>query len=286
LQDDHPSFELIASTLPPLSSFVYQAIEKLLLPKVVSRFLFPKSYWTGTHQMTTPDINRTRLLSLTFEADFVDTFQQRCRTEKTSVNAALLATLLLAITSVSTRKDTEFFCNTAVNIRRFCQPPVSNQQVGVFVSGADSTHYVPHTERSTRLLWPLAREVKEQINEQIDTAVLPLIQSLRFVSNWFAFLKDQHETLPNGLQHSVDISNLLRWNFEESLDQWKIIRGGFVQSSNIVGSVFTLSAVTVNGVLQLYLTFQEKVLQEMGQDINQIMRCMREMIMEAVNSMT
>ena len=99
--------------------------------------------------------------------------------------------------------------------------------------------------------------MKQQITREIDHSVLPLIRSMKFVSNWEDFLRNQRKTLPNGYQNSVDISNILRWSFESPDSSWKILHGGFTQSANIVGSALTISVVTVNGILNVYLCFQE-----------------------------
>ncbi len=110
---------------------------------------------------------------------------------------------------------------------------------------------------TSHLFWPLARQIKEQINREIEQSTLPLIQSLKFVSNWNEFLLNQRKTLPNGYGNSVEISNLLRWSFESDDSSWKILHGGFSQSANIVGCAFTVSVVTVNGILKVYICFQE-----------------------------
>jgi hypothetical protein len=176
----------------------------------------------------------------------------------------------------------KFACSTAVNIRRYCQPIISNQQIGVFVSNANSYHYIPYRENLIDLFWSLARQIKEQINQGIEHETLPLIQSLKFVSNWNQMLIDQRKTLPNGHQLSVDISNLLQWSFESNDPSWKILHGGFTQSANIVGSVFTTSVVTVNGILNVYICFQEHSVENIEQV--KIMRDkMKELLINAIS---
>jgi hypothetical protein len=113
------------------------------------------------------------------------------------------------------------------------------------------------------LFWPLARQIKEQINEEIKHSTLPMIQSLKFVSDWNELLKNQRKTLPNGYGYSVDISNLLRWSFGSNDPSWKILHGGFTQSANIIGSAFTISTVTINDILKAYICFQEHSFQNM-----------------------
>jgi len=47
LNNDRPSYELIPSKLPPLSSLLLKILEKILLPSFLSQYFFPKTYWTS-----------------------------------------------------------------------------------------------------------------------------------------------------------------------------------------------------------------------------------------------
>lgn len=263
--DDRPFHELIPSKLPPFSSFLLTIIEKLLLPVVLSKYFFPKTYWVGNVKLNGNESSQTRLLSFQLSSSIIDLLHKRCQIEKTTIHTAILSSLLLSITEILGKKPMEFHCNTAVNARRYCQPIISNQQMGVFVSSADTEHYIPYRENLIDLFWPLARQIKEQLNQKLDHSVLPLIQSLKFISNWNEFLIDQRKTLPNGLQNSLDISNILRWTFQSNDASWKILHGGFTQSANIVGSVFTTSVVTVNGNLKVYISFYEHAVGDVHQ---------------------
>jgi NRPS condensation-like uncharacterized protein len=245
LINDRPSYELIPSKLPPLSSFLLQIIEKILLPNFLSQYFFPKTYWTGNIQLIGNEPFQTRLISFKLSNKLLDLLHKKCQNEQTTIHTAILSSLLLSITEIFGKKNMEFLCGTAVNIRRYCQPIISNQQMGVFISNANSYHYIPYRENLEDLFWPLARQIKEQINQEIDQSILPLIQSLKFVSNWNNYLKNQRKILPNGYQNSVDISNILQWSFESHHPSWKILHGGFTQSANIVGSAFTVSVVGV-----------------------------------------
>jgi NRPS condensation-like uncharacterized protein len=257
LSNDRPSNELLPQKLPPLSSFLFQIIENILLPNFLRQYFFPKTYWTGNTQLNGNESFRTCLVSFKLSNTILDLLHKKCRNEQTTINSAILSSILLSITEVFGKKDLEFDCGTAVNIRRYCQPIISNQQIGVFVSSVNSYHCIPYRENLRDLFWSLAREIKEQVNQGLEHSVVPLIQSLKFVSNWNELLKNQRKTLPNGYKHSVDISNLLQWSFESTDPSWKILHGGFTQSANIVGSAFTVSVVTVNGILKVYICFQE-----------------------------
>lgn len=268
LNNDRPSFELIPSRLPPISSLLSSIVEKLLLPKCFRRYFFPKTYWTGDQRPIDDPTNETRLISLSFSPIEFRSFHQQCRNQRTTLNSAILSAVLLALLQTyADGNSMEFFCNTAVNIRRYCQPPVLNEQMGVFVSSADSHHFLRwKDEDSIETFWPLARQIREQVEEQLEHSVLPLVQSLNYVSDWKKLLIDQRDTLPNGYQHSVDLSNLLAWKFDfDENFSWKIIDAGFCQSSNRIGSALTISVVTVNEYLRICFTFNEKSLKRIDE---------------------
>lgn len=256
LDNDRPSFELLPSKLPPLSSFISDIIEKLLLPNFLRGYFFPKSYWIGDRRLIGKESFQTRVISFQLSDIVLDLLYKKCQNERTTIHTAILSAFLLSISAIFERKDTEFRCGTAVNIRRYCQPVIPNEQIGVFQSGAETSHYIPYSEDLIQFFWPLARQIKEQLNTEIDHSILPLIQSLKFVSNWEEFLLNQRKTLPNGYSHSVEVSNLLRWSLASSDPTWKILHGGFNQSANIIGSALTASVVTVNEILKVYISFQ------------------------------
>jgi hypothetical protein len=257
LDGDRPSCELIPSKLPPLSSLLLKILEKILLPNFLSQYFFPKTYWTGDIPLTGDEPSQTRLVSFKLSYTTLDLLHKKCRFEQTTIHAAIFSAFLLSITEIFGKKNMEFFCSTAVDIRRYCQPIISSRQMGDFLSVADTYHYVPYRECLIDLFWSLARQIKEQINQEIEHETLPFISTLKFVSNWNEFLLNQRKALPNGRSYSVDVSNLLRWSFESNNQSWKILHGGFAQSANMIGSVLTTSVVTVNDILKVFISFQE-----------------------------
>ena len=278
IDNDRPSFELIPSKLPPLSSFILTIIEKLLLPNFLVNYFFPKTYWTGNIPLTRTEPFQTRLTSFKLSETTLDLLHKKCRIEQTTIHAAIVSAFLLSITEIFGEKNMEFLCSTAVNIRRCCQPIVSNQQMGVFVSVANSYHYIPYRENLIDLFWSLARQMKEQINREVEHTVLPFIQTLKFVSNWDEFVLNERKFLPNCREQSVDVSNILHWSFESNDQSWKILHGGFTQSANLIGSVFTASVVTVNNILKVYICFQESSVESIEQVKNMTDRMKQHLI--------
>ncbi|CAF1392043.1 unnamed protein product, partial [Adineta steineri] len=121
-----------------------------------------------------------------------------------------------------------------------------------------------------------------QVNEEIDNAILPFLQTLKFVSNWNEFIIDQRKTLPNGYANSVDISNILRWSFTNDDNQsWKILNGTFAQSANVIGSVFGISAVTVNDILKIVISFRRHSFENIEQ-VEMMRDKMKQILIDAI----
>ena len=282
LEDDLPSYQLLPSSLPPIRSLILQVIEKLLLPSVLSKYFFPKTYWTGDIRPTGLESNRTRLVSLDLPSSAMELLHKKCHVERTTIHGALFAALLLSTAEIFGKGGMEFFCSTAVNVRSFCHPVVSNRQMGVFVSSADSSHHIPAGRDLIEQFWPLARQIKEQITREIAQSTLPMIQSLKFVSDWDKLLVEQRKTLPNGCAYSVDMSNLLRWSLESDDPSWRILHGGFTQSASMVGSVLSASVLTLNGVLKVNICFQESRFDSIDK-VKQMKDRMRAYLMQVVS---
>jgi hypothetical protein len=283
LNNDRSSHELIPSNSPSSSSsFLSKIIEKIPIPNFLSQYFFPKTYWTGNTQLIGDEPFQTRLVSFELSPTILHSLHKKCRNEQTTIHTALLSSLLLSITDVFGKRNMEFRCGTAVNIRRFCQPIISNQQMGVFVSAAESYHYIPYCPNLLDLFWRLARQIKEQINEEIEQAASPMIESMESISDWEEVLKTERKTLPNGYENSVDISNLLRWSFGSNDSSWKILHGGFTQSASIIGSAFTVNVVTINDILKVYICFQEHSFQNM-EEVKLMRDRMKQFLMDSIS---
>lgn len=280
LTNDRPANELLPHKLPSASSVASQVIENLLLPSFARPYFFPKTFWAGNTPLKGNEPIRTRLVSFALPAAALASLHGNCRRERTTIHTALMSSLLLSLAETFAQKDLELQCSTAVNTRRFCHPVVANEQIGVFVSSASSRHFLPRREQLVDLFWPLARQIKEQIDGEIEHGIIPLVQMLKFVSDWSALLVRQRQTLPNGHQNSVEISNILRWTFDTTGQAWSIVHGGFVQSANIIGAAFLASVVTVNDILKVYISFQEHSFPDVER-VNVMKHRMREMLLVA-----
>jgi len=179
----------------------------------------------------------------------------------------------------------ELQCGSAVNCRRYCRPTISNSQIGVFVSAVNTYHYIPFSLNPLEQFWPLARQIKEQMDDGILKETIPLIRIMKFVSDWNKFLLEERKLLPNGCQHSIGISNILQWSIDidkNLLKGLRIVDGGFTQAANIVGGVFDFSIVTVNDVLSVYFSFQGAIVKDFEQAKN-LRDTMRTLLLQIVS---
>ena len=121
LDNDRPSVELIPSRLPPIGSLISAIIEKLLLPQFLARYFFGKTYWTGDKRPIDDPTNETRLISVAFSPVEFRSFHQQCRKERTTINAAILSAVLLAIQQTyGDGNSMEFFLSVRISDHHFC----------------------------------------------------------------------------------------------------------------------------------------------------------------------
>ncbi|CAF1011858.1 unnamed protein product [Didymodactylos carnosus] len=258
LEQDQALDQICIGKLPSLSSILLKLIEKLFIPHILHSYLFPKTYWTGNVQLTGVESNKTCLLSFMLDSNKLNLLYLQCKQNQTTVHAALVASILLAIIEFNQHENLELLCGSAISMRKYCQPIISDNQLGIFISSANTCHFL--NSSSIPNFWLLAQNVKQQLNEQILNEALPIVKLMKFVRNWNEYVLEERKRLPNGKQASISLSNVLQWNFADiniNNSKWKIVNGGFTQSADIIGGIFSVNAMTVNGTLNIYISYQQ-----------------------------
>ncbi|CAF4451684.1 unnamed protein product, partial [Adineta steineri] len=81
----------------------------------------------------------------------------------------------------------------------------------------------------------------------------------------------------------VDIANILRWSFKNDDNQsWKILNGTFAQSANVIGSVFGISAVTINDILKIVISCRKHSFENIEQ-VEMMKDKMKQILIDAIS---
>ncbi|RUR86967.1 condensation domain-containing protein [Chlorogloeopsis fritschii PCC 9212] len=219
-----------------------------------------KSYQTNhlpeliIEKEVSPSQRRTRLVTKILRKDITVLLKDRCKQEKTTVNGALCAAMLLETAKIIFRdgniRNINLSCGSNINLRKFCQPEVIDKYIGCFISGIEEIHCL---EKDTQF-WDLAREFKRKIHQSINSK-LPIFQ----VSNADNFQKfnknfiNQASVHNMGRSSTTHISNRGQFNLPEKYGSLKLKELYFATGQHIVGTCFWLGVVTFHE--HLFCTF-------------------------------
>lgn len=173
-----------------------------------------------------------------------------CRQEKTTVQCALCAAMMLAVASKITgekRTNVRLSCRSYVDLRKRLHPTISNENMGVLASAVTSYH----TTQMNTSFWDLARDVKQQLEA--------ILESKRIFSPVLVFkqIVNSFLTHPYQVPVTVAVSNIGRVNIPETYGVFKLEEVSFVPAQALFGGVFAAAVSTFNDKMLLNFMFSE-----------------------------
>ena len=136
-----------------------------LKPKVVSDYrrhgaMSPLPWLDHTGPSSTPQLARLQLDTQTTQG-----LLARARSQATTLHAALCAAQLLATSRLQPELDAQvLMLASPVDMRKRLAMPVPTTPTGLFVSIISSSHRI----ETDTTLWPLAREIRQQMQAQLE----------------------------------------------------------------------------------------------------------------------
>lgn len=167
-----------------------------------------------------------------------------CRQEKTTVQGALCAAMLLIVANKirgEKTKNINILCNSYVDLRRRLEPPISNENMGILASAITSLHKIkPQTS-----FWDLARDVTKDIGLGLKRKDIfkPLMLLRKIFENYI--------NNPDKFQAAVHVTNIGKVNIPDVYGNLKLEEISFVASNAIFGRSFTVAATTFDGKMIL-----------------------------------
>ncbi|MBD2435057.1 MULTISPECIES: phthiocerol/phthiodiolone dimycocerosyl transferase family protein [Fischerella] len=215
---------------------IFLALSRLLLkdiyyrPKTLKfeKFLPIKSRRTGIVHRKLNETQTTKLLNV-------------CRKNKTTVHAALCAAMLFAAgrkITAGKKTNVNLSCWSPINLRNRLQPKISNEHLGVLVSGDISCH----TLRINTPFWNLARDRRRQMETTLESDqvfCLPLLTKL-LINFLLAY--------PYQVFSTVGVTNIGRVNIPANYGIFELEEISFVTAN-----------AAFRGLCVAVLTFEEKM---------------------------
>ena len=204
-----------------------------------------------------PSDRRTRLLTRILSKEMTMMLRNRCRQEETTVHGALCAAILFGAAKIAcTDTPINLSCGSSVNLRKFCEPEVSNEYMGCLASFTGS---ILHTLKKKTIFWDLARECKSKLSNYLDRGIsIKQLNSdeLRQINKHLILQLANHKM---GRSNTVEISNRGEFKFLDKYEygNLKLKELYFATGQHIIGSCFCLGVVTFHQ--QLFCCFTHVV---------------------------
>jgi len=181
----------------------------------------------------------------------------KCKQEKTTVHSAMCAAMLFAsgkLLSIDTQVN--FSYGLPVNLRKYCEPEITDKNLGCFISALGFNQLVePNTS-----FWDLARECKSQIHDSLISGVhITRLQQGKLRNLSMDSIKElviksilsKEDTM--GRNNLFSISNRGKFQFRHQADKLKVKELYFATPHHISGDCFWLGVLTLND--QLFCNF-------------------------------
>ena len=177
------------------------------------------------------------------EKEFTQKLIELCRQEKTTVQGALCAAMLLTVTHkirMGSPRKINASCNSYIDLRRRLEPPIGNKDLSILASFITSMHQI--TPQIS--FWDLSRDVSKQIELGLkrEDIFKPIVIFKKIIKYYI----DNPDSSPL----TVSVTNVGRVNIPNLYGDLELEEISFVLSNTIFSKIFTV-AVT---------TFQEKML--------------------------
>lgn len=199
---------------------------------------------------------------LRFAPEFVSALAARAREENTTLHGALGAAIIMASYPEIGVSPAHIAFSSALNMRDRFAPPIGDD-LGLYAMLVYSTHLVG----DETAFWPLARELKQGLNEEISigqafhvlAGIAPWIMyRYRKAGGGEAGRETATKVISRGMVNAFALTNIGRVSMAADCGSARVASLGFVVSPSVLG-VCAFTASTINGVLCLNSIVMEPV---------------------------
>ncbi|MEG4288059.1 condensation domain-containing protein [Microcoleus sp. C2C3] len=239
------------SAIPPLEELLPKWMKgkkgidkgKWFLLKMKLQMLLHKPE-TLESEETVPIESRSCGMSHRFlEKELTQKLIELCRQEKTTVQGALCAAMLLTVANKISRekpRSIKVSCRSYVDLRRRLEPPIKQKNMGFFASFLTSFHQI----KPQMSFWDLSRDITKNI--ELGLKRKDFFKPLMMLRKILEYYIDN----PDELLLTISVTNIGRVNISEVYGDLEIEEISFLLSNAIFGKMFAVATAT----------FQEKML--------------------------
>jgi hypothetical protein len=186
-----------------------------------------------------------------------------CRAEGTTLHGALCASLLKAVARQlqlheGSEAPVDLGCFSPVSVREELESQIARDEVGFYVSAATTYHRVG----AEQPLWELAREVRQQLRQMKQRDEFCAMVKLREYLAPRRSLADPLRITGSAALSAVGVTNLKRLDISTRFGPLELERLHFALASQSFGTTPMLAVSTLEGRIQLNLTYTESLVSE------------------------
>lgn len=184
------------------------------------------------------------------------TLLRQCRAEKTTVQGALCAAMLLAVANKIQKmeaKNVSLTCRSFVDLRRRLSPIVGNENLGSLASAVATFHTITDNPD----FWQLARDVRQAIEQSLDRGEMFSIMTL-FKELFNDLLVEPNKSpLTNKAPLTVEVSNVGKLDIPVTYGPLELEEIRFMPSQGIFGGEFFATVATFRYRMMFSFAFSE-----------------------------
>jgi len=220
----------------------------LLLLKLKQDLYRPKTL--RFNKCIPPELRRCNMVQRKLNQEITAQLIQVCRKERTTVQGALCAAMILAASremESENRAKLRLSCCSCVDLRNRLKNPVNRNNLGILASAIISLHTV---DKNTSF-WDLARDVRQQLKTGLESEV---------IFNMALMSKNIYESAlsrPNEAPMTVGVTNIGQIDIPNDYGLFQLEEISFAPVEAVFGGVFGVAVTTFQGTMVLNFMFSE-----------------------------
>ena len=217
-----------------------------------------QKYWNqpktlGVEKYVPISQRRCEIIHRQLSEESTQQFIQQCRQEKTTVQSALCAALMLTVSKQLTKSHEDNIrvsCLSYLDLRRHLQPEVSQENMTVLAASIMGFYRITNNIS----FWELARKIKHTLNKKISQGeIFQMIFLAKQLIN-FSLL------FPNQVSATVSVSNVGKVNIPHTYGELELEEISFVGSHALYAGMFIVHAATFQEKMTLNFVFSQPAL--------------------------
>ena len=217
-----------------------------------------QKYWNqpktlGVEKYVPISQRRCEIIHRQLSEESTQQFIQQCRQEKTTVQSALCAALMLTVSKQLTKSHEDNIrvsCLSYLDLRRRLQPEISEENMTVLAASIMGFYRITNNIS----FWELARKAKHTLNKKISQGeIVQMIFLAKQLIN-FSLL------FPNQVSATVSVSNVGKVNIPHSYGELELEEISFVGSHALYAGMFIVHAATFQEKMTLNFVFSQPAL--------------------------